>query len=157
MSGLKQNKKIKKKKQYIVGRQDYINALTGEIVSCTVIEKEVNNDFNFHKIWLNDLMSILDLLGGKKLEILKYLLSKMSNVDNTIIARYDDIMQDLKVSRQTVSNTLKILREANFIKKVANGVYMVNPDIIIKGSGSKKDALMVKYIKIDEQGNREEQ
>ncbi len=156
MSGLKQNKKIKKKKQYIVGRQDYINALTGEIISCTVIEKEVKNDFNFHKIWLNDLMNILDLIGGKKLEILKYLLNKMSNVDNTIIARYDDIMQDLKVSRQTVSNTLKILREANFIKKVANGVYMVNPDIIIKGSGSKKDALMVKYIKIDEQGNREE-
>ena len=143
-------KKVKKKKQYIVGRQDYINQTTGEIVTCTVIEKEVYNDFNFHKIWLNDLMNILDLIGGKKLEILKYLLNKMSNVDNTIIARYDDIMKDLKVSRQTVSNTLKILREANFIKKIANGVYMVNPDIIVKGTGGKKDALMIKYIQINE-------
>ncbi len=102
-------------------------------------------------------MNILDLLGGKKLEILKYLLSKINNIDNTIIARYDDIIKDLKVSRQTVSSTLKILREANFIRKIANGVYMVNPDIIVKGSGSKKDALMIKYIKINNKGNREEQ
>ena len=143
-------KKVKKKKQYIVGTQDYINQTTGEIVTCTVIEKEVYNDFNFHKIWLNDLMNVLDLIGGKKLEILKYLLNKMNNVDNTIIARYDDIIKDLKVSRQTVSNTLKILREANFIKKIANGVYMVNPDIIVKGRGSKKDALLIKYITINE-------
>ena len=153
MSG---TKKVKKKKQYIVGRQDYINATTGEIVTCTVIEKKVQSDFNFHKIWLNDLMSVLDLIGGKKLEILKYLLSKMSNVDNTIVARYDDIMKELQVSRQTISSTLKILREANFIKKIANGVYMVNPDIIVKGTGGKKDALMIKYIKIDDKVKDEE-
>jgi len=140
------NKKVRKKSQTIIGTQRYINADTGEILETTVIEKEVERDFNFHKIWLNDLMSVLNLIGGKKLDILKYLLSEMRTQDNTISVTYTKIQEKLKTSRKTIAETMKILQKANFITKVQNGLYMVNPDIIVRGKSGKKDALMIKYV-----------
>jgi predicted transcriptional regulator len=139
-------KKVRKKTQTIIGTQRYINADTGEILETTVIEKEVERDFNFHKIWLNDLMSVLNLIGGKKLDILKYLLSEMRTQDNTISVTYTKIQEKLNTSRKTIAETMKILQEANFITKVQNGLYMVNPDVIVKGNGKKRDALMIKYV-----------
>ena len=139
-------KKVRKKTQTIIGTQRYINADTGEILETTVIEKEVDRDFNFHKIWLNDLMSVLNLIGGKKLDILKYLLSEMRTQDNTISVTYTKIQEKLNTSRKTIAETMKILQEANFITKVQNGLYMVNPDVIVRGNGKKRDALMIKYV-----------
>ena len=141
-----EKKKVRKKTQTIVGTQRYINADTGEILETTVIEKEVDRDFNFHKIWLNDLMSVLNLIGGKKLDILKYLLSEMRTQDNTISVTYRQIEKELNTSQKTIAETMKILQEANFITKVQNGLYMVNPDVIVKGKSGKKDALMIKYV-----------
>ena len=141
-----EKKKVRKKTQTIVGTQRYINADTGEILETTVIEKEVDRDFNFHKIWLNDLMSVLNLIGGKKLDILKYLLSEMRTQDNTISVTYTKIQEKLNTSRKTIAETMKILQEANFITKVQNGLYMVNPDVIVRGNGKKRDALMIKYV-----------
>ena len=140
------NKKVRKKSQTIIGSQRYINADTGEILETTVIEKEVERDFNFHKIWLSDLMSVLNLIGGKKLDILKYLLGEMRSSDNTISVTYRKIEEKLKTSQKTIAETMKILQEANFITKVQNGLYMVNPDIIVRGKSGKKDALMIKYV-----------
>jgi hypothetical protein len=141
-----EKKKVRKKTQTIVGTQRYINADTGEILETTVIEKEVDRDFNFHKIWLNDLMSVLNLIGGKKLDILKYLLSEMRTQDNTISVTYRQIEKELNTSQKTIAETMKILQEANFITKVQNGLYMVNPDVIVRGNGKKRDALMIKYV-----------
>ena len=141
-----EKKRVRKKTQTIVGTQRYINADTGEILETTVIEKEVDRDFNFHKIWLNDLMSVLNLIGGKKLDILKYLLSEMRTQDNTISVTYRQIEKELNTSQKTIAETMKILQEANFITKVQNGLYMVNPDVIVRGKSSKKDALMIKYV-----------
>jgi predicted transcriptional regulator len=140
------NKKVRKKTQTIIGTQRYINADTGEILETTVIEKEVDRDFNFHKIWLNDLMSVLNLIGGKKLDILKYLLGQMRTQDNTISVTYRQIEKELNTSQKTIAKTMKILQEANFITKIQNGLYMVNPDVIVRGKSSKKDALMIKYV-----------
>jgi predicted transcriptional regulator len=143
---MENKKKVRKKTQTIIGTQRYINADTGEILETTVIEKEVDRDFNFHKIWLNDLMSVLNLIGGKKLDILKYLLGQMRTQDNTISVTYRQIEKELNTSQKTIAKTMKILQEANFITKIQNGLYMVNPDVIVRGKSSKKDALMIKYV-----------
>jgi hypothetical protein len=143
---MENKKKVRKKTQTIIGTQRYINADTGEILETTVIEKEIDRDFNFHKIWLNDLMSVLNLIGGKKLDILKYLLSEMRTQDNTISVTYRQIEKELNTSQKTIAETMKILQEANFITKIQNGLYMVNPDVIVKGKSGKKDALMIKYV-----------
>jgi len=148
--------KQKQKKQHIIGHQKYINAGTGEIIDTVVIEKEVENDFNFHKIWLEDLMGIMDLIGGRKLDVLRYLLDRMRDVDNSISVTYTQMEKELKISRRTIAETMKILQEANFIKKIQNGLYMVNPDIIVKGGAGKREALMIKYTKSNEDNMEEE-
>ena len=143
------NKKhIKVKKQKIIGKQKYINSETGEVIDCLVVEKNIENDYNFHKIWINDLMSILDLIGGKKLTILNYLLKNINNNNNMIITTYRKISKELNISLQTVTDTMKILQESNFIKRVQNGVYMINPDIIVKGNSNKRQRLLIEYVKI---------
>jgi len=138
-------KRVKKKTQVKVGNAQYVNQATGELENFTVISKNVESDFNFHKVWINDLMAILGLIGGQKIKVFEYLLSIMRNEDNTITARYNDIMKATGVSRDTVFKTLKILKEANILRNITNTTYQVNPDIIVKGSGDKRKKLLIEY------------
>jgi len=149
MSRKNYNKRtIKIKKQKIIGTQKLLNPETGEIIETVVIEKNVENDFNFHKIWLTDLIHILDIIGGKKLEVFKYLMNKMRDTDNIIICRYKDIEEDLKVSKQTIRDTIKLLLETDFMRRIQNGVYQINPNIIVKGSTGKRMNLLIQYNKL---------
>jgi len=140
------NKKLAKtKKQLVIGKQKFINSETGEIVELTVIEKNISNDYNFHKIWLQDLLNILNSFGNKKIKILTYLLNKMRNEDNTVTVTYKEIENKLNISKPTIGVTIKELIQANVIKKIAPATYQFNPDIIVKGNTQKRQALLIKY------------
>ena len=141
-----EKKKVRKKTQTIVGTQRYINADTGEILETTVIEKEVERDFNFHKIWLMDLLAVLDLIGTQKLKVLEFLFSEMRTQDNTVSVTYRYIADKTGISYQTVAITMKMLIDANLITKVRTGTYRFNPDIIIKGDSKKREGMVIKYI-----------
>jgi len=141
----KVGKTKKTKKQVVIGKQKYINSDTGEIVELTVIEKNIGNDYNFHKIWLQDLLNILNSFGNKKIKILTYLLHKMRNEDNTVTVTYAEITEKLKISKPTISMTIRELIDANVIKKIAPATYQFNPDLIIKGNSGKRQALLIKY------------
>jgi len=141
---------VKTKKQVVVGKQKYINPNTGEVQEFTVIEKNVTRDYNFHKIWLQDLLNILNSFGNKKIKILTYLLQKMRNEDNTVTVTYNEITKKLGISKPTISATMRELIEANVIKKIAPATYQFNPDLIAKGSGAKRQALLIKYNFIEE-------
>jgi len=138
-------KMIKTKKQVVIGTQKYINPTTGEVVEFTVIEKNVSSDFNFHKIWLQDLLNILNSFGNKKIKILTYLLHKMRNEDNTVTVTYQEMQDKLKISKPTISATIRELIEANVLKKIAPATYQFNPGLIIKGNSGKRQALLIKY------------
>lgn len=144
------SKTIKMKKQKIIGTETYINQKTGEIIECSVIQKEVSQDFNFHKVWIEDLITILTNIGGKKLKVLNYLIENMRDSDNTISITYDKMEEQLKISRKTIAETMKILQENDFIKKIQNGLYMVNPDVLVKGKTTKRHHLLIRYKKVGE-------
>jgi len=148
-------KSVKTKKQKIVGKETYINQTTGEIKEMVVIDKYVEQDFNFHKIWLTDLLNIIEIIGTKKLKIVKYILNKMNTKDNTIYFTQRGLSKELGISLQTINDTIKILIETNFMKKVQNGVYQINPDIIIKGNSGKRVNLLIQYKNIDNKNNKE--
>jgi len=140
---------IKQKKQIVVGTQKFINAQTGEVEEFTVIQKNITRDYNFHKIWLQDLLNVLNSFGNKKIKILSYLLHKMRNEDNTVTVTYEEMQKKLKVSKPTISVTMKELQEANVIKKIAPATYRFNPDLIIKGSVGKRQHLLIEYNYVD--------
>lgn len=146
----KEVKQIKVKSQTVVGTQQYINPDTGEVLDFTVIEKNIPKDFNFHKIWLQDVLNVLDSFGNKKILVITNLLKMMRNEDNTFSGSYREISTKCDVSLPTVSLVMNELLESNVIKKVATGTYQFNPDIIAKGSGQKRANLLISYNYADE-------
>ena len=136
------------KKQKIVGKQNYINQETGEIIETVVIEKNVEQDFNFHKVWIIDIMNIIGEMGNKKIKIIEYILDKM-NKDNIVYFTYSKLEKEVCVSRPVIVNTIKGLIEKNFMKRIQTGVYQVNPNLVVKGSTGKRINLLIQYKNID--------
>ncbi len=134
-------------KQTTIGKAEYINKETGEVETFNVIS-EYDQDFNFQKIWLTHLLDSLDILGGAKVKVLKYLLDK-KNGDNQIIGTQRAIAKDVGVSLPIVNQTIGALVNVDALKKVSNGVLMLNPDFIFKGSKSRRMNILLRYNKIE--------
>jgi hypothetical protein len=146
------NKKTKRvKHQKVIGKESYINQQTGEIIECIVVEKNIESDFNFHKVWITDLINILEIIGTKKLKIIKWLLDNFNDKDNTIFFTQQKLSKQLGISYTIVNQTIKLLLENDFLRKIQNGVYMINPNILVKGNTSKRMNLLVKYKEIDKE------
>jgi hypothetical protein len=141
---------VKTKTQTVLGKQNYINEATGEVQEFTVIEKNISKDFNFHKIWLQDVLNVLDSFGNKKILVITYLLKNMRNEDNTISGSYREIADRCDVSYPTVAMVMKELIESDVLKKISTGTYQFNPSLVIKGSSSKRRNLLIQYNYLDD-------
>lgn len=140
-------KKSTKSKQVSIGKQEYINQKTGEVETFNVVsEKDV--DFNFEKIWLSQLLDAIDVIGNKKMQVMKWLLAN-KNSENQIIGTQRQISKDCGVSYPIVNETLKSLEQAKAMKKVQSGVYFLNPEFMFKGSNAKRMNILLKYEKVD--------
>lgn len=134
-------------KQTRIGKAKYTNNRTGEVEEFNVIE-EYDQDFNFEKIWLTHLLDSLNVLGGAKIKVLKYLLSN-KNSDNQIIGTQRKIAEDVGVSVPVVNQTISSLVKANALKKVSSGVLMLNPEFMFKGKHQKRMSILLRYHQID--------
>lgn len=153
----KELKTIKKKTQIQMGQMDLINPQTGEVVQTTVINKNIDADFNFHKIWLQDILYILNTMGNKKIAVLSHLLKIMRNEDNSMSFTLRKLAKDTGISYPTIQNTISELIEANVIRrdKDINSLYFFNPDLIVKGSSKKRQQLLIQYNFGDEESEIE--
>ena len=61
------------------------------------------------------------------------------------IGTYKKIAEDVKCSSATIATIMKKLQANNFIKKVQNGVWLVNPNILMKGNDTKRQILLSYY------------
>lgn len=138
----------------LVGTQDMINATTGEIVECNIVQME-EKDFNFQKLWLGHILEAIDEIGNAKMKVLMYLLNKRDKGNNAVIRTAEGIARDVGVSRQTVGETLKILEQHGIIKRVTGAVYL-NPDVIFKGGKDKRLNVLLQYRELDEDDEQDE-
>ena len=138
--------KTKHKKQVRVSKQEYIDPITQEMRVFDVIETNENADFYWEKCWMMNLMVAMDAIGNDKVRVMTWLLTN-KNSENQIIATQEKIAKEVKVCKRTVLETIKALTEAKAIKKVVNGVYMINPDIAAYGSSKKRDGLILRFTK----------
>ena len=128
-----------------IGLKTFIDAQTGEEVDFTIIEKEIPKDYNFHKIWLQDILNVLDSFGHKKILVLTHLLKNMRNEDNSVSGSYREIAENCKVSLPTVNNVMRELLDSNVLKKVSSATYVFNPNLILRGSADKRKNLIIRY------------
>ena len=124
---------------------EYIDEESGEVEEMQHITLQ-DKDFNFEKIWLMHLFQSLQALGNKKLIVALYLMS-IRDKDNMIYKTYEEMRQDILISRGTIIETIKILENEDFIKKIRNGKYQINPNIIFKGDNKKRMNVMMTYQK----------
>ncbi len=135
------------KKVKFHGTQSYINANTGELIEMQVTDIE-ERDFNFAKIWMRNFISTLDLVGNQKTKFCFWLIDNLDR-ENKIAMSYRQMVDQISngsgtISLGTVRDTMKILLDADFLRKVGTA-YMVNPDIVFKGSHGARLNLLQQY------------
>ncbi|WP_033154457.1 replication/maintenance protein RepL [Pseudobutyrivibrio ruminis] len=136
-------RKRTKTKYKQVGTQEYINKDTGELVSLKV-ESTERRDFNFHKIWLAQLTDSMEGIFNQKTKVAFWILNHL-NRENQLIYTQNQIASKVNVSIQTVNLTFKEMMQADLIRK-ANGAYIVNPDIVFKGTINAREKVWLNYV-----------
>jgi len=79
--------------------------------------------------YMVDALSIL--VGGKKIEILKYIINNLDK-EHVFYGSYQDIMDNIGVSKPTVVNMFKQLIQAGVLEKIKNKVYRFKNTKFIK-------------------------
>lgn len=134
------------KKIKYVGSEKYINATTGELVEMQVTSIE-ERDYNFSKVWMKNFISALDLVGNRKSKVAYWIIDNL-NKENQLALNYRQIAEATGTSYQTVALTMRALTDADFLRKVGT-CYMVNPDILFKGTRNGRLNLLSQYHEAD--------
>ena len=88
--------------------ETWINQETGEVRQVQEIEVKAT-DKGFDKVWLGMILAVLEIIGSKKIDVIKYLLENRSRTENTVTVSQHKIAKDVGVSVQTVNETMKKL------------------------------------------------
>lgn len=120
------------KKVKVIGTQQYVNTATGEVLDFQVNEIE-ERDFNFTKIWMKSLISTMELVGNQKTRLAYWLIDNLDK-ENKITLTLRQISAKTGISLETVRLTMKILMDADFLRRINISAYIVNPDIVFRGT-----------------------
>lgn len=144
------------KKQKVIGVQPFINPYTNEAVPMQVVSVE-ERDFNFHKVWLQHLVNSLDGISNQRLRLAFWIIENL-NKENQLVMTQRAISEKSGISLDTVSKTMKALQEGDpaFLIKINSGAYMVNPNVIWKGSHGSRMGVVFDYVKPTDEKKEEE-
>ena len=142
-------KKQKKENNTLyLGQSTWINKKTGEEITTNDIVKKTGRN-GFMITYLSAIINLMDRLGNKKMQVVKYILENMDKSTNTLIITTPELAAKSKVSRPIVSDTLKILEEANLIKR-KTGAIMLHSDLIHRGNEDKEKFLLARFEEFGE-------
>lgn len=133
--------------QTLVGerKRQIMDMETGEVMLVDQITKRRYGTKNFWKCYLMDFLTVLGIIDSRQLDVFVYIAENTNPSNNTFIGTYTKISKDVGVSSRTIAKIMKKLQENNFIKKVQNGVWLVNPNILMKGGDHKRQILLSYY------------
>lgn len=131
--------------QNLVRQKVYMNTETQEEEVFVEYHKGVSKNYDFHKIWLVDLLNLLDDEFSKgKHKVLHYILKNI-DYNNQFYGTRNEIVKETKSSPNTVTATLKLLIKVDFLRKKGQSLYIVNPKYVFRGDAQKGNALLIKY------------
>lgn len=128
-------------------RREMVDKETGETLEVEQVVRLAYGSKNFWKCYLKEFLRVLKSLdgNGKQLNVLIYILENLRPGTNEFKGTYDKIISGTGCCRQTVAAAMKTLREYDFIRKDQNGVWIVNPDVLMKGNDCKRSKLVANY------------
>lgn len=118
---------------------------TGEVIPVDQITKRVYGTRQFWKVYLMDFLMVLGIIDSRQLDVFIFIVENTQPSTNLFIGTYDAIGKATGVSRQTIAKIMKKLQSNNFVRKQQNGVYAVNPNILMKGNDKKRQILLSYY------------
>lgn len=145
--------KYTRKRMKIVGVENYIKESTGEITEMHVVDF-IDRDFNFHKIWLNEIVRSIDLIGNKKVKLAFWIIENLDK-ENKLVMTLRQIVKKSGFSYQTAQRTINALIESDFLIRINTGAYRVNPNALFKGGKNDRFNVLMRYIKESEESNNE--
>lgn len=132
------------------GKSRWQNLETGEIIEADeVIKKTPRNGFMI--TYLSAIIQLIDSLGNKKMQVVKYILANMEKSNNTLIITTRELADKAGVSLQTVVETLKTLEDAQIIAR-RTGAIMVHSKLVHRGGESKEKYLLARFQEFDNSG-----
>lgn len=126
-------------------QKELIDKETGEVIWVDQITKKSYGSKNFWKMYLMDFLTVLGIIDSRQLDIFIYIAENTNQATNTFIGTYKKIAKDVNCSETTIAKLMKKLQDNNFIKKIQNGVWFVNPNIMMKGNDRKRQILLSYY------------
>lgn len=141
------------KKVKIVGHAQYINAKDGTVEDFQVMRVE-DRDFNFHKVWLEHIINSLDLIGNQKTRLAFWIIDNLDK-ENKLTMTYRQISEKSGISLDTVRVTMKSLMESNFLERINQGAYRVNPDVVFKGTRQGRLNVLYQYNEVKQEDGEE--
>lgn len=130
-------------------RRELVDQETGEKIIANHIVKKVYGCKHFWKIYLMDFMSALGIFDNKQLDVFVYIAENTNPSNNTFLGTYKHISESVHVSQPTIARIMKKLQENNIIKRIQNGAWLVNPNILMKGDDTKRQILLSYYNEPD--------
>ena len=136
-------KQKKENNALYVGQDIWINERTGEKITFNqIIKKTSGNEFMI--TYLSTMINLIDRLGNKKMQVVKYILVNMDKSTNTLIITTRELSNKTKVSKPVVLDTLKILEDAKIIAR-RTGSIMIHSDLVHRGNEKKEKYLLVRF------------
>ena len=130
--------------QTLIGsrKRELLDVETGEQIFVDQITKRVYGTKHFWKVYLMDFLMVLGIIDSKQVDVFIYIAENTDPNKNIFIGTYRKIADELGVSQPTIARMFRKLQDNNFIKKVQNGVWLVNPNILMKGNDRKRQILL---------------
>jgi len=133
--------------QTLVGqkRRELLDTETGELMHVDQITKMTYGSKNFWKCYLMDFLTVLGIIDNKQVDIFIYIVENTNQSNNVFLGTYKKIASDIGCSSATIAAIMKKLQVNHFIKKLQNGAWLVNPNILMKGNDRKRQILLSYY------------
>ncbi|MCF0231093.1 MAG: replication/maintenance protein RepL [Enterococcus sp.] len=122
--------------------------LSDKIIETDTLVKEVSRT-GFEITYLSYFFDLFEQLGGKRYLVFKYILEH-KNTENQLIITNRELAEKCKVSTKTVTETIKLLRDANLIE-TRTGAIMLNPKLSHRGSNEKERFLLQQFVTFSEE------
>lgn len=133
--------------QTLVGtkKRELVDVETGEQILVDQITKRVYGSKAFWKMYLMDFLMVLGIIDSKQVDIFIYIVENTNQSNNTFMGTYKKIAADVGCSEPTIAKIMRKLQDNNFIKKIQNGAWLVNPNVLMKGNDQKRQILLSYY------------
>lgn len=128
--------------------KDYIDPKTGELKTFVLKEQEVK-DYNFYKYWPKNLVGFKKVATLNERDFLDWLIEN-SNRDNLILGTYQSMAKDTKHSSRFIEKAIHKMEDTDVIVKVQNGAYLLNPNVLFKGSTRRRIKVSIQYKELRE-------